>query len=134
MKKNIEICGHQCSKLRGYECWACKEVDDAPNIINDIAKIKIIEAVSKALETKQEHDVKAAESLLKSICFRERQSWLLFIFNELIPALNGSINVVDELNIVECQYCKKQLKNITGLKAHLGVKHQDMKLEWSGKF
>lgn len=31
MKKiSVEICGHQCSKLRGYECSACKPVDDAP--------------------------------------------------------------------------------------------------------
>jgi len=134
MKKSIEICGHQCSKLRGYECSACMPVDDAPTMLSDIAKIKIIEAVSKALETKQEHDVKAAESLLRTICFRKKQSWLMFIFDNVIPAMDGVIKGVPNLSEIECQYCKKQLKNITGLKAHLGVKHQDMKLEWSGKF
>jgi hypothetical protein len=27
-KIGIEICGHQCSKLRGYDCYACRLYDE----------------------------------------------------------------------------------------------------------
>jgi hypothetical protein len=100
----------------------------------DIARIKMIEAVSRAVETKREHDVRNAESLLRSVCYRQKKSWLMFIFDDVLPAMDGVIKGVPNLSEIECQYCKKQVKNITGLKAHLGVKHQDKKNEWSGKF
>lgn len=102
--------------------------------MQEIGTIKMIEAVSRAVETKKEGDVRAAESLVRTLCARRKQSWLLFIFDNVLPMMEVATKGVLEVREIECPYCQKPVKNIVGLKAHLGVKHSDIKEKWSGKY
>jgi hypothetical protein len=102
--------------------------------MTDFAKVTLNEAVHKAVTTKGEHDVRKAESLLRTLCARHKKSWLMYIFDDVLPTMEIATKQVVELKEIVCPYCEKPVKNIVGLKAHLGVKHKEFKSEWSLKY
>lgn len=93
--------------------------------MNLATKSKLIDDTVNAIKSENPEQIKSVQHILKTICHRQKESWLLFIINEVAPALNPKYADFD------CEYCEQKFYNTQGLMSHLGKRHFDKKSEWS---
>lgn len=97
----------------------------------------LIDGVDAALKSRKPEAIFAIQDLLKIKCNQHNMSWLTFLVDEALPAINLSpkesimINL-DNSELLKCPYCSnREFKSIMGLNSHLGKKHHDKKANWS---
>lgn len=98
----------------------------------------LIEAIESALKSRKPEDIYAIQHSLKIKCNQHKMSWLTFLVDEALPAINmnakQTLTFFVESESLTCPYCDgREFKSAMGLKAHLGKMHHDKKANWSIK-
>lgn len=103
--------------------------------MTDNTRLTLIDRTTEAINSRDPVKIEAAQNLLRTKCYQNRASWLLFLFDEVfsktLPDKPQTVAVSEE---VVCPYCKERQKNTIALRSHLGIKHKDRKTDWKGKF
>lgn len=98
-------------------------------------KLTLIEHTVEAFESNDPVKLMNAEKLLRVKCHQYGMPLLRFVVNEIAPLVLNRVSLLEKKvkYVSECPYCNQRFRNSTGLKSHLGKKHQALKNEWTMK-
>ena len=95
-------------------------------MMSDETRLTVIDKVNIALESGDAYKLEYAHHLLSLKCRQNQIPILSFLANEIFNKKGIEKSIVSD-----CPYCGQGFQNVTGLKAHLGRKHADVKNKWS---